>query len=77
MCPSLFAGNHPLLVDDVSDDKNDDTDEVCSSSEVSGKQKPLVHSDTIPLSPLALFYCIRTTTIQLLHAAVVEPLSSA
>ena len=26
---------------------------------------------------LALFYCIRTTTIQLLHAAVVEPLSSA
>ena len=25
----------------------------------------------------ALFYCIRTTTIQLLHAAVVEPLSSA
>ena len=25
----------------------------------------------------ALFYCIRTTTIQLLHAAVVEPLSFA
>ena len=25
----------------------------------------------------ALYYCIRTTTIQLLHAAVVEPLSSA
>ena len=25
----------------------------------------------------ALFYCIRTTTIHLLHAAVVEPLSSA
>ena len=25
----------------------------------------------------ALFYCIRTTTIQLLHVAVVEPLSSA
>ena len=25
----------------------------------------------------ALFYCIRTTTFQLLHAAVVEPLSSA
>ena len=25
----------------------------------------------------ALFYCIRTTTIQLLHAAVVEPVSSA
>ena len=26
---------------------------------------------------LALFYCIRTTAIQLLHAAVVEPLSFA
>ena len=25
----------------------------------------------------ALFYCIRTTTFQLLHAAVAEPLSSA
>ena len=25
----------------------------------------------------ALFYCIRTTTIQLLHAAVVEPLTSS
>ena len=47
------------------------------SSEVPGKQNPLVHSDTNPLSRSALFYCIRTTTIQLLHAAVVEPLSSA
>ena len=52
-----------------------DTDEDSMlSSEVTGKQNPLVHSDTIPLSRSALFYCIRTTTIQLLHAAVVEPL---
>ena len=44
----------------------------------SGKQNPLVHSDTIPLSLSPTpFYCIRTTTIQLLHAVVVEPLSSA
>ena len=47
------------------------------SSEVPGKQNPLF----IPIQSyslaLALFYCIRTTVIQLLHAAVVEPLSSA
>ena len=47
------------------------------SSEVPGKQNPLVHSDTIPLSCSALFYCIRTTMVQLLHAAVIEPLSFA
>ena len=53
-----------------------DTDEDSMlSSEVPGKQKPLVHSDTIPLSLApALFYCIRTTTIHLLLVAVVEPL---
>ena len=38
---------------------------------------PLVHSDTNHSLAPALFYCIRTTTIQLLHVAVVEPLSSA
>ena len=48
-------------------------------SEVPGNQNPLL----IPIQPhslalaLALFYCIRATTIQLLHDAVVEPLSSA
>ena len=47
------------------------------SSEVPGKQKPLVHSDTIPLSRSCSLYCIRTTSIQLLHVAVVEALSSA
>ena len=55
-----------------------DTDEdPMISSEVPGKQKPLVHSDTIPLSRSCSLYCIRTTTIQLLHVALVEPLSSA
>ena len=44
------------------------------SLEVPGKQNPLVHSDTILLSRPTLFYCIKTTTIQLLLAAVAEPL---
>ena len=61
-----------------SDDEFDDTDEeTILSPEVPGKQNLLVHSDTIPLSRSCSLYCIRTTTIQLLHAAVVEPLSSA
>ena len=52
-----------------------DTDEDSMlSSEVPGKQNPLVHSDkTHSLAP-ALFYCIRTTPIHLLLAAVAEPL---
>ena len=59
-----------------TDDVIVDTDEDSMlSSEVPGKQNPLVHSDTILLSCPALFYCIRTTTIQLLHDAVVEPLT--
>ena len=57
-----------------SDDVIDDTDEdPMLSSEVPGKQTPL----SIPIQShsltLALFYCIRKTTLQLLPAAVVEP----
>ena len=58
-----------------TDDVIVDTDEDSMlSSEVPGKQNPLVHSDTILLSRPALFYCIKTTMIQLLLAAVAEPL---
>ena len=58
-----------------TDDVIVDTDEDSMlSSEVPGKQNPLVHSDKIPLSPPALFYCIRTTMTYLLLAAVAEPL---
>ena len=58
-----------------TDDVIVDTDEDSMlSSEVPRKQNPLVHSDTIPLSRSSLFYCIRTTTIHLLLAAVAEPL---
>ena len=72
---SLFAGICPLSVDDVSDDVIDDTDEElyylqkCQTS-----KKPLfipIHSHS--LAP-ALFYCIRTTMIHPLLAAVAEPL---
>ena len=61
-----------------SDDEFDDTDEElyylhkCQAS----KTPLFIPIQTHSHSP-ALFYCIRTTTIQLLHAAVVEPLSSA
>ena len=49
--PFVFVGGCSLLVDDVSDDVIDDTDEDSMlSSEVPGKQNPLVHSDTILLS---------------------------
>ena len=58
-----------------TDDVIVDTDEDSMlSSEVPGKQNPLVHSNTILPSRPALFYCIRTTMSHLLLAAVAEPL---
>ena len=61
-----------------SDNEIDDTDEElyylqkCQASRI-----PLfIPIQSHSLAP-TLFYCIRTTTIQLLHAMVVEPLSSA
>ena len=71
--PFVFVGGYSLLVHDVFDDEFDDTDEELLSSEVPGKQNPLVlpiqsHS----LAP-ALFNCTRTTMIHLLLAMVVEP----
>ena len=61
-----------------SDDAIDDTDEElyylrkCQAS----KTPLFIPIQSHSLAP-ALFYCIRTTTIHLLLAAVVEPLSSA
>ena len=61
-----------------SDDEFNDTDEElyylqnCQAS----KTPLFIPIQSHSLAP-ALFYCIRTTTIQLLHVAVVEPLSSA
>ena len=74
--PFCVAGICPLSIDVIPDDVIVDTDEDSMlSSEVPGKQNPLVHSDTILLSrSCSLFYCIRTTTSHLLLAAVAEPL---
>ena len=76
--PFVFAGGCSLLVDDVSDDVIDDTDEELYYLQKCQASKPAL---SIPIQShslaLALFYFIRTTTIQLLHAPVVEPLSPA
>ena len=49
--PFCVAGICPLSIDVIPDDVIADTDEDSMlSSEVPGKQKPLVHSDTILLS---------------------------
>ena len=60
------------------DDEIDDTDEeFCYLQKCQASKTPLfIPIQSHSLAP-ALFYCIRTTTIQLLHVAVVEPLSSA
>ena len=78
LCPSLFAGNRPLSVNDVSDDVIDDTDEeLYYLQKCQASKTPLfIAIQSHSLAP-ALFYCIRITPFQLLHVAVVEPLSSA
>ena len=49
--PFCVAGICPLSIDVIPDDVIVDTDEDSMlSSEVPGKQNPLVYSDTIPLS---------------------------
>src|SRR3954467_6606976 len=57
------------------DDKIDDTDEeLYYLQKCQASKTPLfIPIQSHSLAP-ALFYCIRTTTIQLLHAAVDEPL---
>ena len=74
----VFAGGCSPLVDDVSGDVIDDTDEeLYYLQKCQASKTPLfIPIQSHSLAP-ALFYCIRTTMIHLLHAAVVEPLSSA
>ena len=61
-----------------TDDGFDDTDEeLYYLQKCQASKTPLfIPIQSHSLAP-ALFYCIRTTAIQLLHVAVVEPLSSA
>ena len=70
-----IADNRPLSVDDVSDDVIDDTDEeLYYLQKCQASKTPLFISiQSHSLAP-ALFYCIRTITIQLFHVVVVEPL---
>ena len=61
-----------------SDDEFDDTDEeLYYLQKCQASKTPLFIPIQSHFLALALFYCIRTTTIQRWHAAVVEPLSSA
>ena len=76
--PFVFAGGCSLSVDVRSDDEFDDTDEeLYHLQKCQASKTPLfIPIQSHSLAP-ALFYCIRTTPCQLLHAAVAEPLSSA
>ena len=76
--PFVFAGGCSLLVDNVSHDVIDDTDEeIYYLQKCQASKTPLfIPIQSHSLAP-ALFYCIRTTTFQPLHVAVAEPLSSA
>ena len=61
-----------------SDDEFDDTDEeLYYLQKCQASKTPLFIPIQSHSLPPALFYCIMTTTIQLLHAVVLEPLSSA
>ena len=73
--PFVFVGGCSPLVDDVSDDVIDDTDEeLYYLQKCQASKTPLfIPIQSHSLAP-ALFYCIRTTTIHLLLAAVAEPL---
>ena len=74
---SVLAGNCPLLIDVYRDVIDDTDEELYYLQKCQASKTPLfIPIQSHSLAP-ALFYCIRTTTIQLLHAAVVEPLSSA
>ena len=72
---SLIAGGCSPSVDVCSNDEFDDTDEeLYYLQKCQASKTPLFISiQSHSLAP-ALFYCIRTTTIHLLLAAVVEPL---
>ena len=78
LCSFSVASGCSPLVDVCSDDEFDDTDEeLYYLQKCQASKNPLfIPIQSQSLAP-ALFYCIRTTTFQLLHAAVAEPLSSA
>ena len=74
-CVSFLLPVFVPLQQTCSDDEFDDTDEeLYYLHKCQAKKTPLfILIQSHSLAP-ALFYCIRTTTIQLLHVVVVEPL---
>ena len=67
----------PLVRRDTDDEIYDTNEELYYLQKCQASKTPLfIPIKSHSLAP-ALFYCIKTTTIQLLFAAVVEPLSSA
>ena len=78
LCFLSVAGICSPSVDVHFDDEFDDTDEELYYLQKCQASKTTLFTPIQSHSPApALFYCIRTTTIQLLDAAVVEPLSFA
>ena len=75
---SVSAGDCSPSVDVCFNDVINDTDEeLYHLQKCQASKTPLfIPIQSHSLAP-ALYYCLRTTTIQLLHAAVVEPLSFA
>ena len=71
LCLSVLVPSQQTCTDDVIDDTDEELYylQKCHASKISLFIPIQSHS----LAP-ALFYCIRTTPIQLLHVAVVEPL---
>ena len=78
LCSSLFAGICPLSIDVVLTLWSLTLMKTqCYLQKCQASKNPLFIPIQSHSLTSALFYCIRTTMIQLLHAAVVEPLSSA
>ena len=78
LCSLLFASICPLSVDDVPTMWSLTLMKTqCYLQKCQASKTPLFIPIQSHSLALALFYCIRTTTIQLLHAAVAEPLSPA
>ena len=77
LCSFLFAGVCPLSVDEVPTmSLMTPMKTHCYLQKCQASKTPLFIPIQSHSLATALFYCIRTTTIQLLLAAVVEPLSS-
>ena len=64
----------PLVRRDTDDEIDDTDEELYYLQKCQASKTPLFILIQSHSLASALLYCIRTTTIQLLHAAVVEPL---